>query len=342
MKRLCPLVLCTCLLLFGCTDENSSESAVSRDLFAMDTYMTLKAYGDAANSALSDAAARITDLEALLSVTEEGSDVWNVNHADGVAVAVFEGTYTILEEAHSISERTDGALDITIYPVLTAWGFTTGEYNIPDVDTLAELLTYVDYTGVKLQDGTVSIPENAEIDLGALAKGYTGDAVMSILEDAGVTSAIIISLGGNVQALGSKPDGSDWTVAVLNPFASDENMCILEISDKAVITSGSYERYFVGEDVNTYWHIIDAADGYPADNGLVSVTIIGDSGLECDALSTALFVAGAAEAEEYWRSENGSFDMILVTEDAQILITEGIADAFENLTDMTVQVLYLS
>ena len=115
-------------------------------------------------------------------------------------------------------------------------------------------------------------------------------------------------------------------------------MCIVSVGEKAVITSGNYERYFTGDDGKKYWHIIDKTDGYPADNGLVSVTIIGDSGIMCDALSTALFIAGTEKAQEYWR-KNGGFDMILVTDDRRIIYTDGIESGFKNMSDMPAEVI---
>ena len=167
-------------------------------------------------------------------------------------------------------------------------------------------------------------PDGMELDLGAVAKGYTGDRVMERFRAAGVTSAII-SLGGNVQALGTKPDGSLWQVAVQDPEGSGY-AAVLSVADKAVITSGGYERYFE-EDGKIYWHIIDPATGRPAENGLESVTIAADSGVLADGLSTALFVMGANKAAEYWRT-NGGFDFILIDDGGTVTITEGLEDCF--------------
>lgn len=175
------------------------------------------------------------------------------------------------------------------------------------------------------------------LDLGALAKGYTGDELMEIFHENGVKSAIV-SLGGNVQALGKKPDGSLWKVAVRNPFSPETDMCTVEIEGKAVITSGSYERYFTGEDGVDYCHIIDPKSGRPVHNGLVSVTVIGESGTECDALSTALFVMGADGAVEFWR-KNGDFELILVSDDGKIMYTEGLEGSFKNLGKMPAEVI---
>ena len=343
MKKITALLIIIAMTFCGCSGKESkpqtSGAPVSRDVFAMDTYMNLKAYGgENAEMALDEAVERISELESMLSVTDENSDIWKVNHAEGGKVSINGDTLGIINTAVEIGGRTDGALDITVYPVLREWGFTIQEYSIPEKETLEALLQNVDYRQIETVDGCVSIPQGFQLDLGALAKGYTGDCVMEIMRENGIGSAII-NLGGNVQTLGKKPDGSQWKVAVKNPFMPEADMCIIEISDKAVITSGNYERYFIGDDGKTYWHIIDAEDGYPADNGLVSVTIIGESGIMCDALSTALFVSGLDGAEEYWRSSGEPFDMILVTDDCKLYITEGLEENFVNNCDMTLGVI---
>ena len=340
MKKLTAALLCGAMLLTGCSEKKPEDTqAHTRDLFAMDTFMTMKAYGDNAEQGLSAAAEEITTLEKLLAVTDENSDISRINNSSGKPVEVSEDTAAILSAGISYGDLTGGALDITVYPVLREWGFTTGEYRIPESGELKELLERVDYKQVRVEDGRVTLPGDFMVDAGSLAKGYTSDKVIGILRDSGVESAVV-SLGGNVQTLGKKPDGSQWKVAVKDPFAPEKEMCIVSIDEKAVITSGSYERNFTGEDGNNYWHIIDPSDGRPADNGLVSVTVIGDSGLMCDALSTAIFVCGTEGAEELWRQQQ-DFDLILVTDDHRLLITEGIEDSFTNIGSMETEVLRL-
>ncbi len=339
MKRFFAVFSVIILVLTGCADKGTggSAQAKSRSVFAMDTYMELKAYGDNADAALDRAVSRINEIEAELSVTLPDSDISRLNTSGGEPVEVSRDCAWLISNAVKYGGMTGGALDITLYPVVKEWGFTTGEYKIPDDARLTELLSNVDYSAVSVNDKEVTLPENAEVDLGALAKGFTSSQVAAILKEDDVRSGIV-SLGGNVQAIGSKPDGSDWRVSVRDPFAPETDMCIVEISDMAVITSGNYERYFTGEDGKNYWHIIDPADGYPADNGLVSVTVIGADGLMCDALSTALFVAGKDSAADLWREEGG-FELILVTDDAEIFYTEGLEGKFTNVSSMTTEVI---
>ena len=322
--------------LTSCAAEPAPQTVSERDVFAMDTFMTMKAYGDGADKALEAAEARIFELESELSVTETDSDIFHINSAKGAAVEVSPDTALLVGAGAQYWQDTAGALDISVYPVLREWGFTTGEYKVPDSSTIAKLLKNVCGGEISVSGSTVQIPADSEIDLGALAKGYTGDEIMAIFRENGVSSGLV-SLGGNVQALGSKPDGSDWRIGIKDPFSPDENMCVVSIADKAVVTSGNYERYFE-QDGKVYWHIIDPADGRPADNGLVSVTIIAESGLMCDALSTSLFIMGTDKAVDYWKM-HGDFDMILVTDDSSVLYTEGLSDSFENTGGMPAEVI---
>ena len=338
-KNLVFTAIAAISIFCGCADKTNNDKniAVTRDVFAMDTYMEMKAYGKNAGPALEKAEKRIHELENELSATSDQSDIWKINHSCGKETAVSDDTAVLIDKALEIGESTNGALDITIFPVLKEWGFTTQKYHIPEEYKLESLLENVDYRQIKLNDKTVSIPEKSEIDLGALAKGYTGDEIMKIFKSHDIDSAIV-SLGGNVQTLGSKPDGSNWKVAVRDPFSPEKDMCVVEISDKAVITSGNYERFFTGDDGERYWHIIDPADGYPAENGFVSVTVIGENGLNCDCLSTALFVAGLGGYKEIIKGYQG-YDFIFVTDDERILYTGGIKDKFQNISSMTAEVI---
>lgn len=313
-------------VLTGCSaPAKEMQQPVERSLFAMNTYMTFTVYGEDAQAALQEAEECIQQVEGLWSVTDEDSEIYQANHSGGQPVTVSEETAEIISFALEMAQRTGGALDPTIYPVLTAWGFTTDSKQVPSQQQIAQLLEQVGYDRIQLNGSELTVPDGMELDLGAVGKGYTADLVTEILRRHGVTSALI-SLGGNIQAIGSRPDGSDWRLGIRAPWESG-NLGVLTVSDAAVVTSGGYENYFDDEQGNIYWHILDPSTGYPADSGLQSVTIVGREGRMCDALSTALFVMGAQSAEQYWR-ENGGFEMLLVTDSGEILITEGIAEDF--------------
>ena len=323
-KKLTALLLAG--ILTGCSaPAEEMQQPVERSLFAMNTYMTFTVYGEDAQAALQEAEECIQQVEGLWSVTDKDSEIYQANHSGGQPVTVSEETAEIISFALEMAQRTGGALDPTIYPVLTAWGFTTDSKQVPSQQQIAQLLEQVGYDRIQINGSELTVPDGMELDLGAVGKGYTADLVTEILRRHGVTSALI-SLGGNIQAIGSRPDGSDWRLGIRAPWESG-NLGVLTVSDAAVVTSGGYENYFDDEQGNIYWHILDPSTGYPADSGLQSVTIVGREGKMCDALSTALFVMGAQSAEQYWR-ENGGFEMLLVTDSGEILITEGIAENF--------------
>ncbi|MCR5556257.1 MAG: FAD:protein FMN transferase [Butyrivibrio sp.] len=289
----------------------------------MDTIMELQAYGN--DQVLADAEAMIRDIEKKVSVTDEGSEISALN-SNGKA-ELSEITGDLLSRALEICRETEGALDISIYPVLKAWGFTTGEYQVPSEKELSSLLQSVDYRKVALDNGSATIEPGMQIDLGSVTKGYTSSRIADYFRRQGVTSALI-NLGGNVQCIGTKPGGENWKVAIKSPYKESKSgvFAVIETKDKAIITSGGYERYFE-ENGETYWHILDPGTGKPAKNGLISVTIIGEDGLMCDGLSTALFVKGLDGATDYWKNHEG-FDAVFITMDGDVYITEGIESSF--------------
>lgn len=310
----------------GYAPRQTAEPPLVQDsLFAMNTYMTFTAYGEGAETALEEAKQRIRDLEALWSVTDQDSEIYRANHSGGRAVPVSEETAQLVSFALQMAQKTGGALEPTLYPVLTEWGFTTGDRRVPTQAQIDQALRHVGYERIGLEGRELSVPAGMQLDLGAVGKGYAADLVTKTLKSYGVESAVI-SLGGNIQAIGSREDKSDWRIGIRSP-AGEGILGVLTISDAAVVTSGGYENYFEDEDGNVYWHILDPATGYPANTGLQSVTVVSPEGKVGDALSTALFVMGAEKAQAYWR-ENGGFDLILLTDQNEILVTEGIAGRF--------------
>ena len=306
--------------------RSEPQSEATTEIFAMDTYITMTAYGQDAETALTEAENKLTELEQLWSVTDPDSDIYAVNHSDGQPVRVSKETVDLLSFALQMAEKTGGVLEPTIYPVLTAWGFTTEDKHVPSDTEISELLKNVGYERVRLDGSNVWSESGVMLDLGAVGKGYAGDLAAQVLRENGITSALL-DIGGNIQAVGAKPDGSPWRLGLRDPF-SGGILGVLEISNMAVVTSGNYERYFIGEDGKQYGHIIDPVTGYPAESGLASVTVIAEEGRLCDALSTSLFVMGLDRAAEYWK-QHRDFDMILITGDGEVCLTEGVADAFE-------------
>ena len=313
--------------------EETSDTSVSDDepyteeLFAMDTYMSITAYGEEAQEAVNVAVQVIRELDAILSAENEDSEVFMLNTVGEGEVS--DDTATLLIRAKEVYEKTDGLFDFTIYPVMELWGFPTMEYEIPSEDVLLQVLSLVDASQVSVEGEYVTLGEGQAIDLGAIAKGYTSDRVMEVFEACGVESGMV-SLGGNVQVKNVKPDGSLWRIGIRDPKGGyGDPLAVVQVANQAVITSGGYERYFE-EDGKTYIHILDPRTGYPADQDLDSVTIISPDGTLADALSTSLFIMGYEEAVSYWRVSEDIFDVVFVKKDGTIAVTEGIADQFQS------------
>lgn len=319
-------MICALALLTSCVPASSeNDEPMNKSFFAMDTYNTFAVYDNTAEDVLSEAVQELKALEALWSVTDKNSEIYALNHSNGASLEVSEHTAELLRFALDIAEQTEGLLDITTYPVLTAWGFTTGKYQIPTDEQISEKMTLVGYEKVLLSGNSVTLPAGMEIDLGAVAKGYACDLVAETFEENGIDSAII-SLGGGLRLIGTKPDGSDFKVSVQHPKQQD-SLGTLELSDTSIVTSGAYQRFFVGADGEKYGHILDPRTGHPAQSGLASVTIVAKEGRLCDALSTSLFIMGLEGAKQFWR-EQGGFEMLLVTESGEIYLTEGLEARF--------------
>lgn len=317
-------LLVAALMLAGCGAQTSAEeSSQTREVYAMDTVMTLEAYGQNADAALDEAVAEIERLDALWSIASSDGEIAQLNAEKQITASA--DTLALLTRAKEISAATDGLFSTTIAPLMEAWGFTSGDYRVPDEVELSALLAHVDDEEIAISDSTVTIPADAKVDLGGIAKGFTSARVMEIFRENGVENGIL-SLGGNVQALGTKPDGSLWRVGLQDPADERALFATLELADKAVITSGAYERNFEHDGI-VYHHIIDPRTGYPAESGLSSVTIVSDDGTLADGLSTALYIMGKESAVEFWRSNRDDFDMVLLADDGAVTVSAGIADA---------------
>lgn len=320
-------------------EQNSSDSSqeYTSDVFAMDTYMTLTAYGENAQEAVEAGIAEIQRLDDLLSTGKDTSEVAQINANGGGVLS--EDTDYLVKRALDIYQSTNGAFDISIYPVMQLWGFTTGNFAVPSESDLAAKLALVDAGKIILSEEngqtSISLPEGMEIDLGGIAKGYTSGRVMDVMKSYGIKSAVI-NLGGNAHVLGNKTDGSQWKVGIQDPEDENEYLGGVSVTDKAIITSGGYERYFVDEDTGVkYHHIIDPKTGYSANNGLISVTIVSADSTLADGLSTSLFVLGTEDAITYCEehcAEDG-FDAIMEDEDGKLYITDGIYDDFINMNN---------
>ena len=322
------LLFLLCIAMLTACQNSDENKKVSKDIFAMDTYMTVTAYGKNAENGVNKAVDEINRLETVLSAEKQESDIYKLNETGSGTLST--DTKNIDSKALEINKTTNGAFDISIYPLMVKWGFTTQKYNVPSKNEISKLLKDVDSSKIIFDEksGNIKLKENMKIDLGGIAKGYTSNRVMQIFKECGVKSGLV-SLGGNVQALGTKTDGTAWQIAIENPDKSSDYIGVVSVKDKAVITSGGYERYFE-KNGKTYHHILDPETGYPAESGVKSVTIVSDDGTLADALSTSLFVMGKEKALDYWREHKNEFDTVLVEDNGDITITGGLEKIFKS------------
>ena len=322
MKARLVFLMVVTLLFTACSSEKAPVEC-SKEFFAMDTYIKLTAYGENAEYALNASEQRFGELEKLWSVTDKDSEIYAINHSDGAPVTVGAATAELISYALETARETH-TFEPTIYPVLTAWGFTTGENRVPSDEEIKALLQNVGSEKVTVERNSVQLESGVQLDLGAIGKGAAGDEIVRILKENGINSALL-DIGGNIQLIGDK-NGTDWRLGIRNPFG-DGTAGVLEISGAAVVTSGNYERFFTDENGTVYGHIIDPSTGYPAGSGLASATIVAGEGKRADALSTAVFVMGLEKAAEFW-SENRDFEMLLISQDGEIHLTEGLRERF--------------
>ena len=314
-----PLLLALLLMLTGCTAKTPEAT---RQIFAMDTVMDFYAVGDGAGDVLTDAAREINRLEALLSRTRESSEVYILNETGSAALS--QETAQLLRDALTYAQITGGAFDITVAPLVDAWDIHGDDPRVPDDAEIADLLTLVGSGHLHLTDGSAALDEGCAVDLGGIAKGYASDVVADLYRERGIQGGWI-SLGGNVYAHGTKPDGSLWNVAIRDPNDPAATAAMVQLSNQFAVTSGGYQRYFTAADGTVYQHILDPKTGRPAESDLLSVTIVAKNGAMADAWSTALYVMGEAEAVSFQSAHRAEFDMVLITADSRILYTAGLA-----------------
>lgn len=329
--KIAAAALMTCFVLAAAAAGSQFQKSrtAEKNLFAMDTVMTLTAIGREAEAAVEAASEEIQRLDEMLSTGNENSLVSQLNTSGQVEAS--QEMKELLEYSRELYESTGGCFDITIYPLMQLWGFPTGEYHVPGEEELEETMQLLGMEQIRLEESSGELfleKEGMAVDFGGIAKGYASSRVMDIFREYGISQGII-SLGGNVQTLGKREDGNLWRIAIKDPEDSQQYLGIVEVSDEAVITSGGYERYFE-ENGENYHHIIDPATGYPADSGLISVTIVSSDGTLADGLSTSLYIMGLQMAEDYWREHENEFEAVLVTESGEIVVTEGLARRFSS------------
>ena len=294
----------------------------------MNTFMTVNLYAESqkkGNNLCNQVHEKIDQLEKMLSTTLEISDVYKINHRLPYDFSNDE-LKNLLDFCMETYQKTDGAFNPALYPVIREWGFTTENYHVPEAERISELLKKTDFSKVTY----APLTDGMELDFGAIGKGYAADKAVELLKVQGVKSAIL-DFGGNIQTIGRKSDGSLWRVGIKNPWGQGA-ACALSVEDSAVVTSGGYERFFEDENGNRYIHIFDPSTGYPSQSDIESVTIVCSRGTYADALSTSLFVMGSKKAIEFWKIYQ-DFEAIMITKNHQLIYTQSLKENLEALID---------
>ncbi|ADL03439.1 ApbE family lipoprotein [[Clostridium] saccharolyticum WM1] len=309
------------LLLAGC---GRGVEPVTQSGFMLNTFVTVTIYDKNDPGILSECLDLCRSYENMFSKTIEGSEVYKLNHrmAGETAVTLSPDVADLLSRGLYYSQISEGAFDITVEPLSSLWNFTSEHPAVPPAEKIEEARKKVDYRNLKLEGNTVTfLSPDTSLDFGAIAKGYIADRMKDFLLEKGVKSAII-NLGGNVLCVGQKPEGKPFKIGLQKPYADrNETIETLDIKDMSVVSSGVYERHFVKDGVN-YHHILNPRDGYPYENGLVSVTILSKLSADGDALSTTCFSLGLEKGMKLLESIDGVYG-VFITEAGEVLYSQG-------------------
>jgi thiamine biosynthesis lipoprotein len=314
-------------------NSNAAAEPVTKTEFALDTLCSITIYDKPDEEIFKDCFQRIKEIENKMSVDLPDSEVSAINKNAGLKpVSVSEDTYTVIRAGIKYSQLTNGDFDISVGPLVKLWGITKPDPKVPSPEAIQTAVELVNYKNIVLNDTEKSVflkEKGMSLDLGGIAKGYTGDAVAKILKDRRVKHAIV-DLGGNLVAVGSKLDGTDWKVGIQTPFKTNgDYFAVIGVSGKAVVTSGIYQRYFK-KNGKIYHHIMNTHTGYPMDSGLVSVSVVSGSSMDADALAKA-FTLGLEAGMKYIIGQK-NVEAIFLTDKNEVYVTPGLKGRIE-ITD---------
>jgi thiamine biosynthesis lipoprotein len=299
--------------------------------WAMGTVMTHQASGLYAQDSLEAVCREVSRIEARLSRFLPESDIYRMNRSAGVkSEKVSYETFEVLSKAVEFSQGFLGCFDVTIEPLVALWKINQGALAEPDAAGIRRALPLVNYRDLTLdsREMTAGLRKAGQsVDLGGIGKGYAGDKILEVFKESGITSAYS-NLGGNVVTLGAKPDGSPWRVGIQHPRREDCLIGAVSVAGQTVVTSGDYQRYVTGSDGKRYHHILNPLTGYPAESGLISVTIVTENSMAADALSTALFVAGMQKGLEFLKRIPET-EAVFVDTGLQVYLTPGLEYRFQ-------------
>lgn len=321
-KPICRLALSVLLAVMAM--PATAGPVTRRTRFMMGSYVTIQAVGpeQATGAAIDAAMDRIGEIDRKYSSTRKGSPVHAFNH-QGRPITDPE-MVALIRAAQAVSRQSEGAFDITVYPLVELWGFRANDARVPSPEAIGEVLARVGHDKLKVTETEVSARQDGvQIDLGGIAKGLAVQAAVRALQEHGVKSALV-DAGGDVYAYGTI-EGGPWRIGIRNP-RGEGVVAVISADNLAVVTSGDYERFFEQDGVQ-YHHLLDPHTGYPA-RGFASVTVFARSAILADAWATALFVLGPERATEVAEGVP-QIEAILIAQDGGIQVTEGLTGAIE-------------
>lgn len=298
----------------------------SRQFKALGTFNEIKIF-DKNDAVLEEAVNRVLEIDYRMSAFKSNSDIGILNRYAGERpVKVHKETLNLLGLSKKMSELSGGAFDVTVRPLVELWGIGKKNDFVPSMREISKISRLVNYEDLVIDEKNCMafLKKRGEAaDLGGIAKGYAADEVKRILLRAGVSSAII-NLGGNIVAIGERPDSKRWRIGLQNPAAvTGDYFGFVSVSDKTVVTSGVNERFFIKDGVR-YHHIIDPKCGKPAESSLLSVTAVCENSVIADALTTAAFVLGVERGTKLLQKFNA--EAVFVTDKFDIAATNGLKE----------------
>lgn len=315
--------LVICFFISGCVDESSKSGQFN--IFVFDTIVDITISDHYTEELENDIRNELERLELKFSRYIETSEISKINNNSGKIQVISDELNMVLQEAINYSNLSEGMFDITLGPIIDLWSIGSEMQNVPSETSINQMLEYVDYQQIKINDNEIFILEGMSLDFGGILKGYAADQIKIIFDENNVSSGII-NLGGNVYVHGKK-ENEDWRVGIRNPLGeSDEHLGILNISDKSIVTSGPYERYFIDNNIR-FHHLFNPFTGYPAENQIEGVTIVSDRSIDGDALSTSIYTMGIKKGLVLIKELEG-VDCIIITKENDIYMTEGLKNNF--------------
>ncbi|MGM0548459.1 MAG: FAD:protein FMN transferase [Bacillota bacterium] len=328
-KKILLFSILIMMILFLTACNNQSElKKVEDNAFLMDTLVKVRAHGNGAEKAVKESIDQIEAIENLMSKTVTKSDVYKLNHNPKKEIIIAPETMVVLKKAKKYANLTAGDFDPTLGALVNLWGIGTKNPTVPQPSAIEKALKNTGYQYLELNEESAKLTQaKVKIDLGGIVKGYAADSVLKIMKKNEVKHAFV-NLGGNVLVIGDKVDGSAWKIGIQDPRKGRGSvMAIVAAKDMTIVTSGNYERYFE-ENGKLYHHIIDPKTGYPAQNNLLSVSIISSSSFDADALSTSIYVMGLKKGMKFIETID-EVEAMFITKELDVYLSSGLKELVE-------------